>query len=162
MSPAGAYFEDSGLVRNYIQERSVRQDETHYTLQLDHNFSDKFKNNFHYTQTPTVDIRSTGGDVNGNTNVYSDTKQYLLTFNNIITPTLVNDLRLNYTHGNFSEDFSPEFAIKTERSLSGELGLPHLTKDNLPLFFLTQDNGYVGADLAAGGSTNNFNVEERF
>src|SRR5581483_8909538 len=41
-------------------------------------------------------------------------------------------------------------------------GLPHLTKGGIPLFFLTQDNGYVGADLGAGGSTNNFNVEERF
>src|SRR5581483_6462162 len=121
-----------------------------------------FKSNFRYTKTPAVGIRGAGNDVNGNTGVYSDAKQYLLTFNNIITPTLVNDLRLNYTRGNFSEDFSPEFSIKTGRSLAGEYGLPHLTQGGIPLFFLTQDNGYVGADLGAGGSTNNFNVEERF
>ena len=30
------------------------------------------------------------------------------------------------------------------------------------MIFNTGDNGYVGADLAAGGSTNNFNVEQRF
>jgi hypothetical protein len=162
MPQPGAYFDDSGLVRNYILERSVRQDEKRYTLRLDHNFTSKFKTNFRYTKTPAVGIRGAGGDVNGNTGVYSDAKQYLLTFNNIITPTLLNDLRLNYTRGNFSEDFSPEFSIKNGRSLAEEYGLPHLTKGGLPLFFLTQDNGYVGADLAAGGSTNNFNVEERF
>src|SRR5262249_5045142 len=162
MPAAGAYFDDSGLVRNYIQARSVQQDETRYTLRLDHSFTSKSKANFRYTKTPAVGIRGAGGDVNGNTGVYSDAKQYLFTFNHIFTPTLINDLRLNYTRGNFSEDFSPEFSIKNGRSLSEELGLPHLTKGGLPLFFLTQDNGYVGADLAAGGSTNNFNVEERF
>ncbi len=162
MPQPGAYFDDSGLVRNYILERSVRQDEKRYTMRLDHSFSSRFKTNFRYTKTPAVGIRGAGNEVNGNTGVYSDAKQYLLTFNNIITPTIVNDLRLNYTRGNFSEDFSPEFSIKNGRSLSEEYGLPHLTKGGLPLFFLTQDNGYVGADLGAGGSTNNFNVEERF
>src|SRR5581483_1266892 len=127
MPPAGAYFDDSGLVRNYILERFVRQDEKRYTLRLDHSFSGKFKSNFRYTKTPAVGIRGAGNDVNGNTGVYSDAKQYLLTFNNIITPTIVNDLRLNYTRGNFSEDFSPEFSIKTGRSLAEEFGLPHLT-----------------------------------
>ncbi len=162
MPTPGEYFDDSGLVRNYILERSVRQDEKRYTLRLDHSFNSRFKTNFRFTKTPAVGIRGAGNEVNGNTGVYSDAKQYLLTFNNIITPTLLNDLRLNYTRGNFSEDFSPEFAIKTGRSLSQEYGLPSLTKGGLPLFFLTQDNGYVGADLGAGGSTNNFNVEERF
>src|SRR6266404_4119200 len=97
-----------------------------------------------------------------NTGVYSDAQQMLLGFNKIISPTLVNDLRLNYTRGNFSEDFSPEFGIKTGKSFADELGLPHLTKGGIPLFFLTQDNGYVSADLGAGGSTNNFNVEQRY
>lgn len=162
MPKGGDYFDDSGLVRNYILERFVRQDEKRYTLRVDHNFSSRFKSNFRFTKTPAVGIRGAGNDVNGNTGVYSDAKQYLFTFNNIITPTLVNELRLNYTRGNFSEDFSPEFAIKTGRSLAEEYGLPHLTKGGIPLFFLTQDNGYVGADLGAGGSTNNFNLEERF
>src|SRR5438045_8893019 len=128
MEPEGNYFNDNGAVRNYQLVRSVNQNETRYTLRLDHNFTKDFKANFRYTKTPAVGIRGAGGDVNGNTGVYSDAKQYLWTFNNIITPTLVNDLRLNYTRGNFSEDFSPEFSIKTGRSLSGELGLPHLTK----------------------------------
>ncbi len=159
----GGYFLDGANVRNYFLQRSVTQNETRYTLRLDHNFTDTAKANFRYTLTPAIAVRGAGGDVNGNTGVFSDARQFLLAFNNIISPTLVNDLRLNYTRGNFSEDFSPEFAIKSGRSLAGELGLPHLTMGGIPLFFLTQDTStYVNADVGAGGSTNNFNVEQRY
>lgn len=159
----GEYFLDNGLIRNYFLLRSVQQNETRYTLRLDHNFSDRFKTNFRYTKTPAVGIRSAGNDINGNTGVYSDAKQYLLTFNNIITSSLINDLRLNYTRGNFSEDFSPEFSIKTGRNFSSELGIPSLTSGGMPLLFLSQaGDGFTSADLGAGGSTNNFNVEQRF
>src|SRR5256886_2313166 len=163
MPPAGGYFLDSGNIRNYFQQRSVVQNETRYTLRLDHNFTDRAKANFRYTVTPAVGIRSAGNDINGNSGVYSNARQFLLAFNNIITPTLVNDLRLNYTRGNFSEDYSPEFSIKNGRSFAGELGLPHLTPGGLPLFFTTQDGStYTNADIGAGGSTNNFNVEQRY
>ncbi len=162
MPQPGGYFEDNGLVRNYILTRSVTQNETRTTLRLDHSFTDSFKTNFRYTKTPAVGIRGAGNDINGNTGVYSDAQQMLLTFNNIITPTIVNDLRLNYTRANFSEDFSPEFAIKTGRSFAEEIGLNSLTRGGIPLFFLTQDNGYVRADIGSGGSTNNFNVEQRY
>src|SRR2546425_11247084 len=163
MPPAGGYFLDSGNIRNYFQQRSVVQNETRYTLRLDHNFTDRAKANFRYTVTPAVGIRSAGNDINGNAGVYSNARQFLLAFNNIVTPTLVNDLRLNYTRGNFSEDYSPEFSIKTGRSFAGEIGLPHLTTGGIPLFFLTQDGStYTNADVGAGGSTNNFNVEQRY
>jgi hypothetical protein len=163
MPPAGGYFVDNGVVRNYFLQRSVQQNETRYTLRLDHNFNDNARANFRYTVTPAIAVRGAGNDINGNTGVFSDARQFLLAFNNIVTPTLVNDLRLNYTRGNFSEDFSPEFSIKGGRNFAGELGLPHLTQGGIPLFFLTQDaNTYAGADIGAGGSTNNFNVEQRY
>ncbi len=162
IQPGGDYFLDNGLVRNYSLVRSVRQNETRYTFRLDHNFTDKFKSNFRYSKTPAVGVRSAGNDINGNGGVFSDAKQYLLSFQNIISSSMVNDLRLNYTRGNFSEDFSPEFSIKSGRNFSAENGLTSLTTGGLPLFLLTQDNGYVNADIGAGGSTNNFNIEQRF
>src|SRR3989475_909306 len=162
MPPAGGYFLDSGNIRNYFQQRSVVQNETRYTLRLDHNFTDRAKANFRYTVTPAVGIRSAGNDINGNAGVYSNARQFLLAFNNIITPTLVNDLRLNYTRGNFSEDYSPEFSIKTGRSFAGEIGLPHLTTGGIPLFLIARDNNYVGADIGSAASTNNFKVEQRY
>ena len=162
MPAAGAYLLDSGNVRNFFLQRSVQQNETRYTLRLDHNFTDKTKVNFRYTLTPAVGIRAAGGDINGNTGVYSDARQFLVAFNNIINPQFVNDLRLNYTRGNFSEDYSPEFAIKTGRSYAGDVGLPHLTQGGIPLFLISRDNNYVNADIGSAASTNNFNVEQRY
>jgi hypothetical protein len=163
MPQSGSYFLDAGNIRNYFLERSVLQRETRYTLRLDHNFTNNSKVNFRYTRTPTVGIRSAGNDINGNSGVYGNAQQFLLGFNNIITPTLVNDLRLSYTRGNFSEDYSPEFAIKTGKSFAGDIGLPHLTKGGIPLFLLTQDgNTYSGADIGSAASTNNFNLEQRY
>ena len=162
MPTAGPYFLDGGFVRNYFLQRFVTQNETRYTLRLDHNFTDKTKVNFRYTVTPAIGIRGSGNDINGNSGVFSDAKQYLLAFNNILSPNLVNDLRLNYTNGNFSEDYSPEFSIKGGRSVAGELGLPHLTEGGIPLFLIARDTNYVGADVGSAASTNNFNVEKRY
>src|SRR6266498_3281593 len=162
MPPAGGYFLDGNVVRNNFQQRSVQQNETRYTLRLDHNFTDNAKVNFRYSLTPAIGIRGTGNDVNGNAGIYSDARQFLVAFNNILKPTVVNDLRLNYTRGNFSEDYSPEFAIKSGRSLAGELGLPHLTPGGIPLFFIARDGNYTGADIGSAASTNNFNVEQRY
>lgn len=162
--PSSDYFIDSaGLVRNYIVHRFVQQDETRYTLRLDHSISNANKINFRYSKTPAVGVRGFGSDVNGNSAAYSDAKQFLISDNHLFSPTLVNDLRLNYTRGVFSEDFSPEFSIQGGRNLATELGLPSLTSGGLPLFQISQDgqtNAF--ADVGSSGSTNNFNVEERF
>ena len=48
------YFLDNGFVRNYTLVRSVTQNETRYTVRLDHNFSDSFKTNFRYTKPPAI------------------------------------------------------------------------------------------------------------
>jgi len=163
-APSSDYFLDSGgLVRNYIVHRFVQQDETRYTLRLDHSISKNNKVNFRYTKTPAVGVRGFGSDVNGNSAAYSDAKQILIGDNHIFSPSLVNDLRLNYTRGVFSEDFSPEFSINGGRNLATELGLPSLTSGGMPLFQISGDgltNAF--ADVGSSGSTNNFNVEERF
>jgi len=162
MPPAGDYFLDGNVVRNYFSQRSVTQNETRYTLRLDHSLTKDTKANFRYTKTPAIGIRAAGNDINGNTGVYSDAKQFLLAFNTLFSPTLVNDLRLNYTRGNFSEDYSPEFAIKTGRSFAGDIGLPHLTQGGIPLFLIARDGNYTGADIGSAASTNNFNLEQRY
>ncbi|MFN0108826.1 MAG: carboxypeptidase regulatory-like domain-containing protein [Blastocatellia bacterium] len=164
MPTGGNYFaDDAGLIRNFIVNRFVRQDETRYTLRLDHNVTAKNKVNFRITTTPTVGVRGFGSDVNGSTGVYGDAKQILISDNHIFTPTLINEARVNYTRGVFSEDFSPEFSIKGGRNLATELGLPSLTAGGIPLFQISGDGGYNAfTDIGSSGSTNNFNVEERF
>jgi outer membrane receptor protein involved in Fe transport len=162
--PSSDYFLDgTGLVRNYIVHRFVQQDETRYTLRLDHQITKDNKINFRYSKTPAVGVRGFGSDVNGNSAAYSDAKQFLVADNHLFSPTVVNDLRLNYTRGVFSEDFSPEFSIQGGRNLATELGLPSLTSGGMPLFQISGDgltNAF--ADIGSSGSTNNFNVEERF
>jgi hypothetical protein len=158
----GDYFLDGNVVRNAIIQRSVQQNETRYTLRLDHGITDNAKVNFRYTTTPAIGIRGSGNEVNGNAGIYSDARQYLLAFNNILSPSLVNDLRLNYTKGNFSEDYSPEFSIMGGRSFARELGLPALTQGGIPLFLIARDGNYTGTDVGSAASTNNFNVEKRY
>ncbi len=160
----GDYFiDDAGLIRNATIQRFVQQDETRYTLRLDHSITQNQKVNFRYTKTPAVGVRGFGSDVNGNSAAYSDAKQMLLAFNSILSPSIVNDLRLNYTRGVFSEDFSPEFSINGGRNLATELGLPSLTSGGLALFQYNADQGgNAFSDIGSSGSTNNFNLEERF
>src|SRR5207247_6509535 len=105
MDRPGNYSLVNGVVRNYELIRSVQQNESRYTLRLDHNFTQRMKANFRYSKTPAVGVRGAGGEINGNTAAYSDAKQYLVTINNIFSSRMINDLRLNYTRGNFSEDF---------------------------------------------------------
>ncbi len=168
MPPAGDYFiDDAGLVRNYIVQRFVEQNETRYTLRLDHSLTKADQLNFRYTKTPAIGVRGFGSDVNGSTGVFSDAKQLLLSYTHLFSATLVNDLRLNYTRGVFSEDFGPMFSIIGGRNLATELGLPSLTQGGLPLFQISGDNGgNIGynafADVGSSGSTNNYNVEQRY
>ncbi len=163
MPQGGEYFLDNGLVRNAIINRQVNQNETRYTARVDHKINDNNRVNFRYTVTPSVGVRDFGSDINGNSAAYSDAKQYLFGYDSTISSNLVNNLRLNYTRGVFSEDFSPEFSIQGGRNLANELGLPSLTSGGIPLFQISGDGGYNAfTDVGSSGSTNNFNKEDRY
>ncbi len=160
---AGDYFLDGGVVRNHIVNRQVTQNETRYTLRLDHQITNSNKLGFRYTLTPAIAVRNFGTDVNGSTGVFSDAQQYLITNDHIFSANVTNSLRLSYTRGTFSEDFSPEFSIVGGRNLSTELGIPSLTQGGLPLFQFSADGASNAfADIGSSGSTNNFNREERY
>lgn len=162
----GDYFLDNGFVRNHLVNREVTQNETRYSLRLDHNINNANKVNFRYTLTPAIGVRDFGTDVNGSTGVFSDAKQILVGDDHIFSANLLNNLRVSYTRGVFSEDFAPTFSVNGGRNLANELGLPSLTSGGLPLFQISGDGGTGGynafADIGSSGSTNNFNKEDRF
>lgn len=165
MPPAGSYFLDpNGNVKNYVVNRFVKQDEVRYTGRVDHSFGPKDNINGRYTFVPAVGTKGFGSDVNGNGASYSNSRQVVLGATHIFSPTLVNDIRLNYTRGTFSDDYSPEFSIKGGRNLATELGLPSLTQGGMPLFLLSSDSNSYDAftNIGSAGSTNNYNVEERY
>lgn len=166
LNASQGYFLDNGSVRNLFTLRQATQNETRYTVRFDHMITDKVKATFRWTKTPAIGIRAaTGSDINGNNGIFSDASQYLGTLNWVFSPSLTNEVRLNYTKGNFSEDFSPEFSIMGGRNLSSELGIKSLTIGGMPLMQLsTGDTGqpsYAAPDLGSGLSTNNFNEETR-
>ena len=164
MNPAGDYFLDNGLVRNLFTLREAEQKEHRFTVRIDHNFTDKIKGTFRWTKTPAVGIRAgTGSDINGNTGIYSDAEQYLVSVNNIFSANMSNEARFSYTLGKFSEDFSPEFSIMGGRNYSSELGIASLTAGGMPLIQIsTNENQYAAPDIGSGLSTNNFNEEDRY
>ncbi len=162
MPKAGSYFLNSGgQLANFVVNRFVQQDETRWTMRLDHQVTSRSRASFRYTKVPAVGTRGFGSEVNGNGAAYSDSKQYVFSETHTLSPRMVNELRINYTRGVFSEDFSPEYSIKGGRNLATELGIPSLTQGGMPLFqFLDGPNAFY--NIGSSGSTNNFNVEERY
>ncbi len=160
---AGNYFiNDSGQLANFVVNRFVQQDETRFTLRLDHQLTTQNRISGRFTKVPAVGVRGFGSEINGNSAAYSDSRQTVITDTHIFSPRWVNELRVNYTRGVFSEDYSPEFSIKGGRNLSNELGIPTLTAGGLPLFNVSNDGPNAFASIGSAGSTNNFNVEERY
>ncbi len=71
----------------------------------------------------------------------------------ILSPTMINDFRLNYTRGKFSSTVAPQWdPFGGGANLNTELGLPSILKAGLPAL------PYIGGQ----GSTNNNDVEERY
>ncbi len=164
MDAPGGYFLDNLSVRNILSLRQASQNEDRFTVRIDHNFTEKAKATFRWTKTPAIGVRaSNGSDINGNQGVYSDATQYLGTVNYIFTPSITNEARVNFTQGNFSEDYSPEFSIMGGRSLATELGMSSLTAGGMPLMTaFGTDNQYAAPDIGSSLSTNNFNKETRW
>jgi Carboxypeptidase regulatory-like domain len=157
----GYYLNGGGTVSNFLVNRFVKQDEVRYTGRIDHAITKNNRANFRFTIVPATGLKGFGSDINGNGASYSNSKQYVATDNHVFSPTLINELRLGYTTGTFSDDFTPEFSINGGRNLSTELGLPSLTSGGLPLFTFT-DGFNAFANIGSSGSTNNYNKEKRY
>lgn len=162
MPRAGEYFIDGGgLLANAVIDRFVEQNEVRYNAKLDHALSGHDQISLRYTRVPAVGNKGFASDVNGNGADYSTSQQALLTYTHTFSASLMNETHLNYTRGTFSNDYTPEFNIKTGRNLATELGLPSLTTGGMPLLqFLDGPNAFV--NIGSAGSTNNYNTEQRF
>lgn len=153
------YVNSNGQLVNWNTQRFARQDETRYLVRIDHNISSNNRINGRITSIPVVAQKGFGSDINGNGADYSYSRQAMIADTYNFSPTVLNDLRLNYTRGRFSGTFTPEFDVKTGRNLTKELGLPSITQGGLPMFaFGLSAFGNIGSQ----GSTLNDNVEERY
>ena len=167
--PAGPYYLNSnGLISNIVTPRVLTQDERRYTVRVDQTIGGKNRLTGRYTATPIV--KTQGSPISPTTNgaEYSAATQAMLADTHIISPTLLNDLRLNYTRGRFSNTAAPEFDATTGQNLNTILGLPNLTKGGVPLFGGLFPGSSLGGGsstatgLGSGGSTSAEDREERY
>jgi hypothetical protein len=150
IAPAGPYYLDSnGNISNIYAPRQLSQDEKRYTVRIDQIITDNNRLYGRYTDTPIVKLQGTPVSPTNAGAVYSWGRQAMLADTHTFSPTLFNDLRLNYTRGRFSQTVDPQWDPSTGQNLNAAFGLPSITNGGLPSF-----NGlFPGHSLGNGGST---------
>lgn len=146
----GPYFLDNnGNISNLLAPRLLSQDETRYTFRVDQVIGDKNKLYGRFTTTPIVKLQGTPVSPTNYGAYYSWGKQAMLADTHTFSPTLFNDVRLNYTRGRFSNTVSPQYDPTSGQNLNTLFGLPSITAGGLPSF-----NGlFPGRSFGNGGST---------
>src|SRR5262245_37024196 len=161
---AGEYFLDNGNLRNYVQPTFVKDFEQRLTVRLDHQISDKNRIYGRYTQVPVRGDRGRGDfqvgrdEINSGGTDYSWSKQVLISDTHTFSPTVINELRVNYTYGRFTKNLPPAFDALTGRNFSTELGLPSVTPGGLPEFTMGPGVASIGWSL----SQQNENAEHSY
>jgi len=160
---AGDYFLDTdGALRNYADENFIRNLEQRFTARVDHNVTRGNRLTGRYTQVPIRGDRGRSGfevgrdEVNTGGTDYSSSRQFLVTDTHILSSSVINEARFNYTYGRFTRNFPPGFDAYTGRNLSTELGLPSLTPGGLPEFITG------GGNIGWSQSQQNENAEHTF
>jgi hypothetical protein len=150
IAPAGQYFLNSnGTISNIFSPRLLKQNETRYTARIDHIISTKNRIYGRYSATPVVKIQGTPVSPTNNGAVYSWGSQAMVADTHTFAPTVINDIRVNYTHGRFSNTVDPQWDPYTGTNLNTQLGLPSITKGGLPTF----GGLFPGSSLGGGSST---------
>ncbi|HXS98886.1 MAG TPA: carboxypeptidase-like regulatory domain-containing protein [Candidatus Limnocylindrales bacterium] len=169
MAPAGQYFLDSnGNISNLYAPRILQQDEKRYTFRVDHTISDKNRMYGRFTVTPVVKLQGTPVSPTNYGANYSWGKQAMIADTHTFSPTLFNDIRLNYTRGRFSATTAPQWDPQNGENLNATFGLPSITAGGLPTFQnLVPSKSYGnGSSTATGfggaGSTQAETREERY
>jgi hypothetical protein len=167
-APGDYYLNSNGTISNIVTPRVLRQDEKRYTIRIDHTFSDSNRLFGRYTVTPVLKTQFTPISTTTNAAEYSAARQAMLADTHTFSPTLLNDLRLSYTRGRFSNTAGPEYDATSGANLNTTFGLPNLTKGGVPLFgslFPGSSQGGGGSTatgIGSGGSTQLEDREERY
>jgi hypothetical protein len=148
--PAGPYFLNSnGLISNVMVPRVLQQDEKRYTIRIDQVINSKNQLFGRYTATPIVKTQSASISPTTNTAEYSWAKQAMLADTHTFSPNVMNELRIDYTRGRFSNTTAPEYDAVTGQNLNTELGLPNITAGGVPGL----NSLFPGSSLGGGSST---------
>lgn len=151
-APSGYYINTAGTVSNLPNPRLLRQDDKRFLLRVDEIFTSNNRLNFRFTTTPIVKTQFTPASVTTDAAEYSWARQLMMSDTHTFSPTVLNDLRLNYTRGRFSQVPAPAYDPFSGANLNAELGLPSITPGGVPLL------PFIGS----GGSTSAEDHEERY
>jgi hypothetical protein len=164
---ATPYLDPSNLLANYSSKRWVRNDEKRYTIRADHNVSESNRFNVRVTRVPIDGVRTFGDpsslanqrQVNSLVADQSRTMQIAASETWIISPTKVNELRLNYTYGNFSRLNAPTWRTN---NLNTELGLPSIASAGEPWISLLETPTLFGNVGNTGASLLSYDIENSY
>ena len=110
----GYYTGSNGNVFNLFNPRLLSQDDKRLTIRLDHILSERQRLTSRYTQTPVVKTQVAPTDPTGAGAEYSWAKQLMFNHNWTLGPSILNDLRLNYTRGKFSSTVAPSTPLTAQ------------------------------------------------
>ena len=150
--PSGFYIGSSGAVMNSPNPRLLRAFEGRWMFKIDELVTDKDHFSFRFSSTPIIKTQFTPTVPTSDKADYSYAKQAVLSYLRTISATMLNDLRLNFTRGNFSVTVPPQYDLQTGENLNTELGLPSLFHGGLPSL----------PDIGGQGSTDNLDHENRY
>lgn len=165
LAPAatGGYFLNSnGTVSNLDNPRLLREDTKRYTLRIDHLFNERNRLFGRYSATPIIKTQNYPISPTSSTAEYSYGKQLMVADTHTFSPTVMNDLRVNYTRGRFSSTVVPQFDAATGENLNALLGLPNITRGGVPLISGLGVGSGTGVGIGSGGSTEVDDREERY
>ncbi len=159
---AGDPFKSAaGTLFNFDSVSAVRRREDRLTLRFDHKLTENNQLSFRYNETPIFGERFRGPSLDQPALVipsdFSASKQYLGRLTTVFSPTMVNDLRINYTRGNYSR--ANPLAFQT-RNFSTELGLPSGAEAGLPGFNIAITR--IGQDTRSGTNGLRTALEETY
>lgn len=158
------YFLDgNGILQNYVTYQFLSNQSTRYNTKIDHNFGNNNHLSFRWTTAPVVGISANDPayPTNGNSGAYSKSKQFTLSDTQVVSPTIVNELRIAYTRADFSGQLSPQYDVVSGENLSKQFGLPSQTRGGLPLINI-YDNGSSPANIGSQPSTLGYSLEQQY
>jgi hypothetical protein len=169
IATAGPYYLNSNnTISNIFAPRQLVQNEIRYMAKIDQVITNNNHLSGRYTITPALKTQGTPVSPTNDAAVYSQGQQALITDTHTFTPSLINDVRLNYTRGRFSNTTAPEYDAQTGTNVNTLLGLPSITKGGVPAFSglfpgsSLGGGGSTATGFGGGGSTNAEDKEERY
>jgi len=125
------YVDSSGNVVNWSAYRSVKTDDKRWSVKLDQIIKSNDRLTFRVTEVPNLGARGFGGTgqnpLMANVTDYSQSGQFLLGYTHIFSPTMINDLKLNYTRGVYTRSDPPMWTTGSQ-DFNKEHNLPALVK----------------------------------